>query len=187
MDDYKPVTVEAARQIGQHFEMGVVVILSMDSKHNLMHCTTWGDSAAQKALAADLGDQLARSSGIDFSKLQTFEDYRTRTQAESAQIIDRLTQERDALAKVRTLDDELRQILGRPNFACARIAELLRMAGQQIDFKAEAEQAAVLHWLLNLYLDHGTEWAPKAREYLRSIVGPKPEEPSTVEPDHDAE
>lgn len=64
------------------------------------------------------------------------------------------------------LDDDLRAILGRPTFACAKLAVFLRETGQTIETKAEHEQAAVLHWLLNLYLRHGKDWGAKAREEI---------------------
>lgn len=54
--------------------------------------------------------------------------------------------------------DEIGFILGRPNFWCCRYADLLRRDGCDIPQKAEAEQAAVIHWMLNLYLEHGDGW-----------------------------
>jgi hypothetical protein len=56
-------------------------------------------------------------------------------------------------------NDDTRLILGRPCFACCGLARRLREKGHQIEQKAEAEQAAVLHWMLNLYLKHGANWA----------------------------
>lgn len=62
---------------------------------------------------------------------------------------------RDALPP---LDDDLIEILGRPNFACAQLATLLRAGGHVIKNKAEHEQAAVIHFLLGHYLKHGKDW-----------------------------
>lgn len=56
------------------------------------------------------------------------------------------------------LNDALIQILGRPNFACAELAAALRADGHQIKQKAEHEQAAVLHWMLGIYLKHRDDW-----------------------------
>jgi hypothetical protein len=56
------------------------------------------------------------------------------------------------------LNDEVRWILGRPNFMCAPIAARLRKLGHVIDEKAEAEQAAVIYWMLSLYECHGDSW-----------------------------
>ncbi|OAE56856.1 hypothetical protein A7J67_08485 [Achromobacter xylosoxidans] len=62
------------------------------------------------------------------------------------------------------LNADLIEILGRPNFACIRIAQLLRLGGVEIPKKAEAEQATVIHYLLGFYLKHGSQWAEKAEE-----------------------
>ena len=55
-------------------------------------------------------------------------------------------------------NDEVGFILSRPNFWCARYANFLRLDGVLIPHRAEAEQAAVIHWMLNLYLKHGDSW-----------------------------
>lgn len=68
------------------------------------------------------------------------------------------------------LDQHLREILGRPNFACAGIAKVLRASGQVIACKAEAEQAAVIHWMLTKYAAHGADWWTRCREELQSTL-----------------
>lgn len=73
------------------------------------------------------------------------------------------------------LNADLIEILGRPNFACGRIAATFRAAGRTIKTRAEDEQAFVLHWLLGLYLKHGagasgTEWRDRAEEELRAAT-----------------
>lgn len=67
------------------------------------------------------------------------------------------------------LDEEVRWILGRPNFWCASIAEQLRRSGRSIAKKAEEEQAAVIHWFLTLYLEHGAKWPDVAADELRQM------------------
>lgn len=62
------------------------------------------------------------------------------------------------------LNADLIDILGRPNFTCIRIAQLLRLGGVEIAKKAEAEQATAIHYLLGFYLKHGSQWAEKADE-----------------------
>ncbi|MEN5159719.1 hypothetical protein [Achromobacter spanius] len=62
------------------------------------------------------------------------------------------------------LNAELIEILGRPNFTCIRLAQLLRLSGVEVATKAEAEQATVIHYLLGFYLKHGSAWAVKADE-----------------------
>ena len=66
------------------------------------------------------------------------------------------------------LNADLIDILGRPNFMCAGIATRLRDFGFEIKRKAEHEQAAVAHWCLGLYLQHGDAWEAKANEFLSS-------------------
>lgn len=57
------------------------------------------------------------------------------------------------------LTPERLHILGRPNFACASVAEAMRKKlGREIPRKAEAEQAHVIHWLLTLERDHGEKY-----------------------------
>lgn len=67
------------------------------------------------------------------------------------------------------LDDQVSYILGRPNFACGGIARILRKEGRDIPEKAEDEQAAVIYWMLGLYLEHGEIWLNVAEEKLREI------------------
>ncbi|EPJ1884018.1 hypothetical protein [Enterobacter asburiae] len=66
------------------------------------------------------------------------------------------------------LNDDLVSILGRPNFTCAHLAELLRKGGQNIRRKAEHEQAAVIYWFLDLYLKYGDKWEDIAKDDIRA-------------------
>jgi len=68
------------------------------------------------------------------------------------------------------LNDDLREILGRPNFACTRIAAVLRIGGADIAGKAEAEQATVIHWMLSKYSTHGADWWTHCRGELQAIL-----------------
>ena len=61
----------------------------------------------------------------------------------------------ETIQRLRTLDDDLRWILSRPNFWCIGPAAVLRADGKEIKTRAEDEQASVIHWLLNLYITHG--------------------------------
>ncbi len=84
----------------------------------------------------------------------------------------------DGMIYPETMTPELQHILGRPNFACAKMAALMRKAGYEIPEKAEAEQAHVIHWLVCLYLKHGKRWdieADKDAQRMRDLAdGPKP-------------
>lgn len=77
--------------------------------------------------------------------------------------------------KLPELNDELIEILGRPNFTCAKLAECLRNCGQHIKRKSEHEQAAVLHVLLNLYIKHGNDWRKHAEEAFTPAVAQESE------------
>ena len=72
------------------------------------------------------------------------------------------------------LNDETLWILGRPNFACARIAERLRNAGREIPRKVEMEQAHVIHWMLTHYEADPVDWRENADRELALPI-PRPE------------
>ncbi|MFY3576864.1 hypothetical protein ACOTI8_29620 [Achromobacter xylosoxidans] len=76
----------------------------------------------------------------------------------------------DARPVLPPLNDDLADILGRPNFRCADLAELLRADGKQIKRKSEHEQAAVIHFLLGHYLQHGSDWRETAGSALDAIA-----------------
>lgn len=66
------------------------------------------------------------------------------------------------------LNDEIEWILGRPCFAVAGIARRLHeLKLYDVARKAESEQAAALHWMLNLYFTHGLAWRDEAEKVLR--------------------
>lgn len=67
------------------------------------------------------------------------------------------------------LTEDLRHVLGFPNFRCGPYAHLMRAAGADIQRKAEDEQAHVLHWLVKLVIDHGERWADVAQEELDAM------------------
>jgi hypothetical protein len=76
---------------------------------------------------------------------------------------------RDDAGKLPTfpsLDEEVQDILGRPNFACRELAVMLRNKGWEIPTKAECEQAAVLYFCLRMYAMHGEGWRKKAQDLL---------------------
>ena len=88
----------------------------------------------------------------------------------------------DALKELPPLNAELAEILGRPCFECAHIAWALRdLLGHPVERKAESEQAAVIHWTLGLYLEHGTRWREKANEILKAAKAAVDEQARRVE------
>lgn len=68
------------------------------------------------------------------------------------------------------LDEDLIEILGRPNFTCIKLAELFRSAGVVIPRKAENEQAVVIHFMLKHYFEHGKDWHIHAQAELQAMV-----------------
>lgn len=74
-----------------------------------------------------------------------------------------------------TLNADLADICGMPNFQCALIAHAFRdIDGAIIPSKAEAEQAFVIHWLLGIYSEHGAEWRRVAGQKLQELHGRRP-------------
>lgn len=78
-------------------------------------------------------------------------------------------------AHLPALDLDLVEILGRPNFQCSGLAQLLRMGGRVIARKSEEEQAAVIHWMLGHYLSSGSCWRDAANAELAEIRIQAPE------------
>jgi hypothetical protein len=68
------------------------------------------------------------------------------------------------------LNDDLRFVLGRPNFWCAPFAHAFRKAGHAIPTNAEEEQAFVLHWLTGLVLKHGENWREVAQAEYKALT-----------------
>ncbi len=63
----------------------------------------------------------------------------------------------------------VREILGRMCFQCIRLAQVLRLRGDEIKGRAEDEQAAVLRFLLNHYLASPEQWAEQAQAEIDAI------------------
>ena len=68
------------------------------------------------------------------------------------------------------LDDQVRWILGRPCFAVAGIARVLRNAGVSVATKAEDEQAVAIYWMLEMYFLHGENWRKEADKELKRLL-----------------
>jgi hypothetical protein len=80
------------------------------------------------------------------------------------------------------LDDGLVEILGRPNFHCINLANLLRRSGRDIPRKSEYEQAHVLHFLLSAYLTVGPEsWREQIQHECNLMLSAAPEQAESKE------
>lgn len=66
------------------------------------------------------------------------------------------------------LSKEQISVLGRPNFACARIAQVLIRTEVYAPVRAcaEYEQAVFIHWASRLVEKHGEKWAEVADALL---------------------
>lgn len=69
----------------------------------------------------------------------------------------------------RELTDDLRDVLSTMLWTSGQIARCLRAGGAEIRTRAEDEQAHVLHWLLCLALESGSEWRAKAADRIDEI------------------
>jgi hypothetical protein len=76
MAEYLPVPTGVAKQIARQFGKAQVVILSVDSVHQLIHTTTYGFTAQDKVDAATLGEICAASAGTDLGERRDYEDFR---------------------------------------------------------------------------------------------------------------
>lgn len=68
------------------------------------------------------------------------------------------------------LTPDLREVLGMMVFQLSPIAPALRAAGHDIKRRAEDEQAAVLHWLIGLVLEHGSNWRSHAADEIERMA-----------------
>lgn len=65
------------------------------------------------------------------------------------------------------LSADEKEILGRPNFTCIRIAQRMREMGFNCNQKAEDEQAMVIYTMLEFHKQHKEQWADKMNEFLK--------------------
>lgn len=111
---------------------------------------------ADKARIAELTQQLQQEQDYALSSdLDRMEMHKT-------------LEARTLTVKLPPLNDDLNSILGRPNFTCCHLAELLRKTGEDIPRKAEREQAAVIYWFLGIYLEHGDKWEDVAKADIQA-------------------
>lgn len=71
----------------------------------------------------------------------------------------------------RELTPEILEVLGKPNFETVPIARAFREAGRaDIAPRFENEQAFVLHWLVSLVLEHGSDWRKHMSQVLNEVI-----------------
>jgi len=67
-----------------------------------------------------------------------------------------------------TLPDDVKNIMGRPSFACGKIAHRMRAMGFEVAEKAEEEQALVIWAMLEFYKEFGKNYSDKMNEFLKN-------------------
>jgi hypothetical protein len=72
------------------------------------------------------------------------------------------------------LTTDLQFILSRPNFGCQTTAQVLRRLGREIAERAEDEQAATIHWMLNHYLRDPLNWRKNSLDEFNTAAAIKP-------------
>lgn len=65
--------------------------------------------------------------------------------------------------------DALLEVLGLMLYTTTPIAHALRAAGTDIAKRCEEEQAYVLHWLIQLALQHGPDWRARATKSIEEL------------------
>ena len=65
------------------------------------------------------------------------------------------------------MDEDIKFILGRPNYFCGKIARRLRELGHECERNVEDEQALVIHTMLTYYYKYGKNWKDEFNKYLK--------------------
>lgn len=118
-----------------------------------------GDASLETGVTADVGgSEIRYVTCVDCSAQADPHDWQTRPSPET-----------NTRAYPQELTDDLRDILSLMMWNTGPMAHALRAGGQDIKHKAEEEQAEVMHWLIGLALEHGSEWRAKASDRIREI------------------
>lgn len=100
--EYKPIPVEVARKIAEAYDKSTVIIIAYDPLHQVFHHSTYGVSAEDKVVAANMGESIADMIA-DTPRSKFFEDFRDLDAAKAKVQIDAIQQKldgcRSALAK----------------------------------------------------------------------------------------
>jgi hypothetical protein len=79
----------------------------------------------------------------------------------------------DARTLPAALTPPVRNVLSLMLWQTLPIANALRATGRHINRKTEDEQAASLHWLLGIALEHGDNWEQAAARALHKLLSEK--------------
>lgn len=128
-------------------------------KQNRHICELFDDNTALRQRIAELEESHAQV-------IHARDHYKRMSEEGLKQLVE----SRTVTVKLPPLNDDLISILGRPNFMCAHLAELLRKSGEDIKRKSEHEQAAIIYWFLGIYLEHGDKWEGIAKSDIQARV-----------------
>jgi hypothetical protein len=92
VSEYIPVPVAAAKEIAEKHAKDLVVVISYDRAHDLLHTTTFGTDAQSKDIAAQWGDAIPKLLGCAVEASKWYEDYRATEAATYKERIDQLTE-----------------------------------------------------------------------------------------------
>ena len=95
---YKPIPVDAARQLADDYEKDIVLFVGWDEASNTTNVVTWGRDPVQKQSAAIAGDTIREALKLGETSAQVHEDFRR--EGEAARVVDEL---RRRLAAIREL------------------------------------------------------------------------------------
>lgn len=100
--EYKPIPVEVARKIAETYDKSTVIIIAYDPVHEVFHHSTYGVSAEDKIVAANMGEAISDMIA-DTPRSKFFEDFRDLDAAKAKVQIDDIQRKldscRSALAK----------------------------------------------------------------------------------------
>lgn len=73
-EQYKPIPVSRALEIGEEFDKDQVLIFAYDNKRKYIHATSWGRSQLDKRCVAQLSEIISNLLGGDPVDKVIFED-----------------------------------------------------------------------------------------------------------------
>ena len=151
--------------------------IAMKEKMHVSHLkgrSGWHDNnqISDEKLASMLIEHIAKGDPVDIANFammlhQRGADPKTISAAWAAIVIPSAGHQGKFYPKEMT--PELLEVLGLMNYHTVPIARGLRAGGQNIKPKCEEEQAYALHWLIQLALQHGSDWRSKAIEEIKQM------------------
>ena len=127
-EPYKPVPVATAREIAEKFDKSIVIILTHDPVHGLMHTTTYGTDPHNKAWAAQGGEIASKALGGVLDQSTQFEDYRLSTALELREALKTFMEmwgTRDAVSSSKRAENKRAEMWDKANAAIYKAKKVL--------------------------------------------------------------